>query len=89
MRAARKGDYSIVLLRFMRGAKVIEAPLQFDHPKAGKMPYVKTIAAVADCDGHGTMDMVVTSDYYDGVSSKLFRYRRGKLTKLVENGSGA
>jgi hypothetical protein len=89
MRAARKNDYSIVLLRYIRGGKVVEAPLLFDHPKEGRMPFVDKVVAVADFDGHGTMEFMVASDYYEGVSSRLYRYKRGTVTKLVENGTGA
>jgi len=89
MRAARKGDHSIVLLRFLRGSKVVEVPLQFDHPKVARMPFMNKIAAVADFEGDGTMELVLTSDYYEGVSTRLLRYRSGKVTKLVQNGTGA
>ena len=89
MHGVAKGDYSLVLLRYESKGKVVEYPLAFDHPTAEQMNYKNKLAAIADFDGNGVMDVVVTSDYYEGQSAKLFSYKGSQVKKLVEMGDGA
>lgn len=88
MSAARKGDYSIVLLRYVQKGKVVSRPLEFDHPKVGAMPYMNRILSVGDFDGDGTMEMIVTNAYYEGEGATLYRFKAAKLETVVSNGSG-
>lgn len=89
MNGARAGDYSLVLLRYIHGGKVVEKPLLFDHPKPNEMPYLNRIQAVADFDGSGNLEFVLSSDYYEGISASLWQFKAGKLSRVVENGEGA
>jgi len=85
----KKGDYSIVLLRYLQAGKVVSKPLAFGHPKGEELAYMNKLVAVGDFDGDGTMEMVLTSDYYEGGSGALVRYRKGKITGLAEFSAGA
>jgi len=86
---AKTGDYSVVLLRALRGGKVVTIPMLFDHPtRLDQLAYEDRMLAIADLDGDEAMELVVKSSYYEGMSGSLFRYRRGRLAKLVEMGDG-
>lgn len=89
MHGAKKGDYSLVLLRYESKGKVVEYPLAFDHPNAEQMNYKNKLVGIADFDADGAMDIVVTSDYYEGQSAMLFGYKGSRVKKLVEMGDGA
>ncbi len=85
----KSGDYSLILLRSLRGGRVVETPLFFDHPsKSESMNMMDKLQGIGDLDGDGVMEIVASSAYYEGASATLFRYRRGRLTKLVEFGDG-
>lgn len=88
MHGSLKGDYSLVLLRYESKGKVVEHPLAFDHPKAEEMNYINKLVSIADFDGDGVMEMVVTSNYYEGQSASLLRYKGATVKKLVEMGDG-
>lgn len=85
----KPGDYSLVLLRYVSKGKVVEYPLAFDHPKTEELSYLNRLEAIGDFDGNGTMDVVVSSRYYEGHSAKLFGFKKGTVSKLVEMGDGA
>jgi hypothetical protein len=88
MHGSLQGDYSLVLLRYESKGKVVEYPLAFDHPKTEEMNYENKLVSIADFDGDGTMEAVVTSNYYEGQSATLFRYKGTTVKKLVEMGDG-
>lgn len=89
MHGGKGGDYSLVLLRYLRNGRAVNLPIEFEHPKSEDMNYLHLLRAVADFDGDGVMEFVVTSQYYEGGGAELMRFRHGKLTKLVEDGAGA
>jgi hypothetical protein len=89
MSEAKKGDYSIVLLQWRRNGKAQSTPLEFDHPKPGGMPFMNKLAAIADFESHGRMDIAMTSSYFEGRSTTLISWQNGKPRKLIENGVGA
>lgn len=88
MNGSRLGDYSVILLRSVKHGRVVTEELVFDHPRANEMIYRHTIRSVADFDGDGYMEFVLTSDYYEGGGSGLYRFTRGKAVKLVDAGAG-
>lgn len=88
MHGSLNGDYSLVLLRYESKGKVVEYALAFDHPKAEEMNYINKLVSIADFDGDGVMEVVVTSNYYEGQSASLFRYKSTMVKKLVEMGDG-
>jgi hypothetical protein len=89
MDAGKSGDYSIVLLRAVRNGKAVNLPLAFDHPKPGGMPYINKIMAIADLEGTGKMQVIVSSDYYEGISAAVYRLKNGDAKQIVDNGVGA
>lgn len=88
MHGVKPGDYSLVLLRTQKGSRVYEIPLMFDHPSADSINYVNQIAAIADFDRNGSLDVLVSSRYYEGESATLFNLLGSKVKKLVEMGDG-
>ncbi len=88
MSGMKPNDYSLVLLRYEDKGKAWDIPLMFDHPSEESLNYMNKIEAVADFDGDGTMEVLVSSAYYEGESATLFRFRGTKLIKLVEMGDG-
>lgn len=89
MHDGKVGDYSVVLVRALVNGKVKTMPLQFDRfTKEDSLLYEDMLLAVADLDGDGRMEVVISSDYYEGQSAMLFGYKSGKVTKLIETGAG-
>ncbi len=89
MSAGKSGDYSIVLLRAVRNGKAVNIPLSFDHPKPGEMQYITKLLAIADLEGNGKMEIVISSDYYEGISVAVYRLANGDAKLVVDNGVGA
>jgi hypothetical protein len=54
-------------------------------------PYVlhHVIAAVADLDGTGTMEVVLDTSYYEGSGSVAYEYVDGRLVDVLGGGCGA
>jgi hypothetical protein len=46
------------------------------------------LRAIADFDGDGKYEIVCSSDYYEGQSATVYRFRKGVVRKLVEYGAG-
>ncbi len=80
-------DYSVVLLRSIRGGKVVDQPLGFATARNGD-GLVRTLRAVADLDGDGRMEVVTSYVAWEAFGGALWSYRAGKATRLVQNGSG-
>ncbi len=89
MHDGKVGDYSVVLIRALSNGKVKTMPLQFDRfTKEDSLLYEDLLLAIADLDDDGRMEVVISSDYYEGQSAMLFGFKNGKLTKLIETGAG-
>lgn len=89
MHDGKIGDYSVVLVRTLVNGKVKTMPLQFDKfTKEDSLLYEDLLLAIADLDGDGRMEVVISSDYYEGQCAMLFGLRKGKITKLIEMGAG-
>lgn len=89
MHDGKVGDYSVVLIRALVNGKVRTIPLQFDRfTKQDSLLYEDLLRGIADLDGDGRMEVVVSSDYYEGQSAMLFGFKGGKVTKLIETGAG-
>lgn len=80
-------DYSVVLLRALRGGKVVEFPLA-----TGKTPAAdglrRKLRAIADLDGDGRMEIVLSWDAWEAGGGALWSYRSGRATRLIESGTG-
>jgi len=86
----KPGDYSVVLLRHVAGkGKVVTVPLVADLLPKGGFGNYNSIRAIADLEGDGKMELIVSSDYYEGQAAILFGYKSGKAVELAANGAGA
>ncbi len=47
-------------------------------------PNEREIAAIADLNGDGKMEIVLHSFYYEGSWNQVFEMKGGKLTKVLE-----
>jgi hypothetical protein len=85
-RLAGPGDYSLVML-FAAGGSSVVAESYGDNTS----PYVlhHVIAAVADLDGTGTMEVVLDTSYYEGSGSVAYEYVDGRLVDVLGGGCGA
>ena len=90
--SAKAGDYSFVLLRQQRGGKVETKLVEGEfYRKADteNTPYVHRISAVLDLDGDGKMEFVLSSTYYEGGTTTVYRYMPSSIKKLVSVSCGA
>ncbi len=85
---ASKGTYSLVLLRSLRGGKVVETALEMTPSAPGGTMHVGRLRAVADLDEDGRMEVLTTISGIDTLGARLWGYRSGRATMLVENGIG-
>ena len=85
-RLAGPGDYSLVMLFGGAGSTVV-AESYGDNTS----PYVlhHVIAAVADLDGNGSMEVVFDTSYYEGSGSVAYEYAAGDLVDVIGGGCGA
>lgn len=83
-----KGTYSLVLLRALRGGKVVETALELAPSAPGGTLAVAQVRAVADLDGDGRMEVLTTTRGLEDFGARLWGYRAGRATMLVENGNG-
>jgi len=85
---SKSTDYSLVLLRHLRNGVAQERSLSFSRGGKNRLLYWNRLRAIADLNGDGSMEIVVSSDYYEGQSASVWSLRRGREAKLVENGAG-
>jgi len=89
MESGKPGDYSVVLVRSLVRGRVETKALQYDRYSAeSNLLYDNRIVAVADLDGDRKMEVVVSSDYYEGQSAAIWRLRSGVPIRIVEHGAG-
>lgn len=85
------GSYSMILLRRVVAGKVETQLVEGEfHPKAYvrkddsfDAPNVYTLIAVLDLDGDGKMEIVVTSSYYEGAATTIYRCKPKKVEALL------
>ena len=85
-RLAGPGDYSLVMLFAGDGSTVVA-----ESYGDSMSPYVlhHVIAAVADLDGSGSMEVVFDTSYYEGSGSVAYEYVDGGLVEVIGGGCGA
>lgn len=82
------GDYSFVLLRKIAGGKPRNILLEGEFFTRGKGDYAPpnehAVAAVADLNGDGKMEIVLHSFYYEGSWEQIFEISDGKATAVLQ-----
>ncbi|MEO5754517.1 MAG: FG-GAP repeat protein [Chthoniobacterales bacterium] len=89
---SRAGDYSFVLLREVRAGKVETRMIDGEFYKKDKnfnAPNVHRVEAILDLDGDGKMELVLTSNYYEGGTTTIYRYTPSATKELVAVSCGA
>lgn len=94
---AEAGDYSAVVVRRLAGSGVVTQVLSHsigdsDADGSGGLVFVEQyrIAAVADLNGDGTLEVAVSSTYYEGSGLAVFGHTKGgDLRSVLTVGCGA
>lgn len=91
---ALEGEYSIVLTRSIVDGNVTTAVVASSVAQPvpeGATPFAQLLrlAAVADLNGDGTMELVVQSNYYEGSGAELYEAEQGgRFTQVLSVGCG-
>lgn len=91
---ARPGDYSFVLLRRVVNEAVVTGVMahSLPDPTPGATPFIYShrVAAIADLNGDGRMELVLELRQYEGVGVAVHELRRdGSTPAVLENDCGA
>jgi hypothetical protein len=90
--AKKTGSMSCTILRHIKNGKAVTEPIFFFHSPAGpeQEPIQNThLKAIADLNGDGNLEVVISANYYEGQSAQVFNLVKGQFKLLVENGAGA
>lgn len=85
-----KGTFSTVLLRTVVKGKGVTTPLFVSVSKGGDEGWLEKFAtrAIADINGDGLYEVVVSTEYYEGSGAAVYNYSKGKLSTVLEFGAG-
>ena len=83
------GDYSFTLLRKVAGKQATNHLLEGEFfpgrvPKNHWPPNVYEFSGVADLNGDGVMEIIVSSQYYEGGTSGVFQIKNRKPVEIKE-----
>lgn len=82
----RADDYSVVLVRTLVGGRVRTVPL---WSALGRTAYSDAkLAAVADLDGDGRMEVVISWTAWEAGGAELWSFRAGRTKKLAARAAG-
>ena len=87
----RAGDYALLALRFVdRGqVKTLPLELEFSTKNVGfSAPGRFEVAACADVDGEGKMEILVSTGYYEGWGFEVWQFDGHGLKRVLEAGWG-
>ncbi|MFM9874359.1 MAG: hypothetical protein ACKVQS_12950 [Fimbriimonadaceae bacterium] len=83
---------SCTLLRHIKNGKPTTQPIFFFHRTSGadqEPIQITHLKSIADLNGDGNYEVIVSADYYEGQSAHVFNLIKGQFKQLVENGAGA
>jgi hypothetical protein len=92
MNGARRGSYSIVILRRVTAGKVetkLLAGELYSKTHPSNAPNIYKIAAVLDLNGDGKLEVIVRSFYYEGSETTIIRYEPDKIEPVLSVECGA
>ena len=86
---AEVGDYSIVFLQKVVGGDIATSVIGESvvlEPAEGETPFVLSfmVAAIADLNGDGRMEIVLDSAYYEGGAIHVFEYVNDDIGALLQ-----
>lgn len=87
---AAKGDYSFVLLRTSRGKAVTDHLLIGEFylkPEEFGAPNTHQVSAVADLNGDGSMEVILSGYYYEGSFASVYQLNGGRPVEVKELGA--
>jgi hypothetical protein len=87
------GDYAVTFMRRVVGGEVqttvLASSVVDPRPEYGPFVSVYPIAAMADLNGDGRMEIVLNGRYYEGASTLVHEVRPdGTAPKVLEAGCG-
>jgi len=89
MEDGKPTDYTCVLIRWVKNGKPVTVVVAHNDAKKDKvLGSADELRTIADFDGDGKFELVVSSDYYEGQSASVFNFSKGVVRKLVEYGAG-
>lgn len=87
-----KMEMNCTLIRHIKSGKAVTEPFFYftsDPTSEFSEPIQTTsILAVADLDGDGNYEVIVSANYYEGQSATVYNLSKGTLKTLVQNGAG-
>ena len=91
---AKAGDYSLVFLRRLVDERltttVIEESIPIDKPDQTPFIMSHRVAAVADLNGDGRMEVALSGRYYEGAGVEFYELKRdGSIPEVMRSGCGA
>ena len=90
--APRAGDYSVVTLRRVVGTQVETQYVSGEvYAKAdlNAAPNSYEVAGLLDCDGDGSLEVLIRSTYYEGGGMQVWQMQKGKLVQVLSIACGA
>ncbi|MEO8285493.1 MAG: hypothetical protein ABI670_03540 [Chloroflexota bacterium] len=90
--SAEAGDYSILFMRKVINGKletIVLADGEYPQPLEFAAPLKYTLGGVLDLNGDGVMEIVVHSEYYEGLSSSVFQVNGAQVEEVLFCGCGA
>jgi hypothetical protein len=88
---ATAGDYSILLVRKIVAGKLQTFALEaevYPTSKEFNAPNIKTYRDVLDLNGDGRLEIVFSSDYYEGSYTGVYDWQRTKFVEVIGTGCG-
>ena len=87
------GDFSLVVARLPDAAggvvdQVLYSHVTPDTPLDFPMPDRGHVAAIADVNGDGTMEVAIDVVYWEGSAVEVFELRDGELRSVMNAGCG-
>ncbi len=86
-----KGDYSVVIIRSVQNGKVMNNLLKGTFCTSGdsELPVDMGVVSILDVDGDGVCEILVYNNYYEGVSTSVYKLTPTGLNLFLSGGCGA
>ncbi len=89
---SKKYEMSCTLIRHIKNGKAVTEPIFFftNNPEGefNDPIQITHLKSIADLNGDGKYEVIVTANYYEGQSAAVYNLEKGTFKALVENGAG-